>query len=237
MLRSATLHSLLLAGGLLACALLPSAVAAQGTVVDEGTFRLTIEGREVGTETFTIRRSEPGAELQLIARAQIQMERPEGRVGLEPLLQATGSDMGVTAYQIKVSGHRSEEIRIQLDDRRFTTTTRSEVGERQQQSRAAPGTLLLDTDVAHQYYFLAARVGAEGGTVPVIVPRAGHQFDLRVTVVGSESVQIGGASVEARHLRLEGRDETRELWVDSEGRVLRLDHPAAGYSAVRTERP
>jgi hypothetical protein len=210
---------------------------AQGVLLDEGTFRILIEGREVGTESFDIRRAEPDAEMQIIARGEIRMNLSDGRVDLQPLLRTGGSDMGVTAYRLQISGHTSEQIDVRIEDRRFTTTVRSEVGERQQQSRATPGTLLLETGVAHQYYMLAARVGSQGGTVPIIVPREGAQFDLTVTIVGTESVQIGGESLSARHLRLEGRGETRELWVDNEGRVLRLEFPAGGYVAVRTARP
>jgi hypothetical protein len=233
-MRSSSPLLFLIALGLL----LPDAVHAQGVTVDEGTFRILVDGREIGTETFAIRRSGTGADAQVIATAEIHMEVPEGRLDLRPALQASGVEMAVSAYQIKVSGHTQEEVYVTLGPRRFLTKVRSERGEQEREYRATPGTLLLDTDVAHQYYFVSTRAAAmNGGTVPVIVPREGEVFDLTVTVVGPETIRIGGTSVEARHLRLEGRQQTRDLWVDGEGRVLRLEFPARGYVAERRTLP
>lgn len=243
-IRSARSHpALVVCAGLLgATALvvgsaLPASAAAQSVTVDEGTFRITVDGRDAGTEAFSIRRSGTGDQAQIIATAEIRMEVPEGRTDIRPALQASGSDMAVSAYQVKISGALQEEIYVTLGDRRFLTNVRTERGEREREFRATPGTLLLDPGVAHQYYFLSARASQDGVTVPVISPREGRQFDLRVSVVGSESVAIGGSPLEARHIRLEGEGGTRDLWVDGEGRVLRLEHAEAGYVAVRQRAP
>lgn len=215
----------------------PSPLSAQGVTVDEGTFTLYLDGREIGTESFAIRRSGEGTEAQIIATAEIQMEVPEGRLDLRPALQAAGEGMEVTAYQIRISGHQQEEIFVTLGDRRFRTSVRSERGEQEREYRATPGTVLLDTGVAHQYFFISSRVESSGARIPVLIPREGTQFELQVSVVGTERIQIGGTSVEARHLRLEGRGETRDLWVDGENRVLRLEYPSGGYVAERQELP
>jgi hypothetical protein len=99
-----------------------------------------------------------------------------------------------------------------------------------------PATL-LDTGVAHQYYFIAQRFPSGGGSVPILVPQAGRQYDLNVTEVGSETIVIGGVSLRSRRLRLEGNQETREIWLDSQGRVLKVEHPGGGYSALRETAP
>lgn len=210
---------------------------AQSVAVDEGVFRITVDGTAAGTETFSIRRSGSGAEAQVIASAEIQMQVPAGRVDLRPALQASGGEMAVSAYQIKVSGDRQEEIYVTLGERRFLTKILSERGEQEREYRANPGTLLLDTGVAHQYFFLSQRLPSGSGTVPVIVPREGRQFEMRVTLVGEEQIDIGGSSIASRHLRLEGNQETRELWVDAQGRVLRLEHAGSGYVALREAAP
>jgi hypothetical protein len=212
-------------------------LAAQTVTLDEGRFRLTVDGRPAGTETFVISRAGAGPEAQVYARGEIDITVPDGRLDLRPLLQSGGSDMAVAAYQIKISGQQQQEIYVRPADGRYVIEIHSQRGEQIRESRAAPGTLVLDTGVAHQYYFVASRVPSGAGTVPVIVPREGRQFQLQVTELGQESISIGGQSVSARHLRLEGNQETRDLWVDSQGRVLRVDHPAQGYSAVRERAP
>ncbi len=215
----------------------PSPAEAQSVTVDEGVFVISMNGQRVGTESFTIRRSGSGDDAQIIATAEIQLELSEGLTDLRPSLHAVGRDMAVYAYQIKVSGGHQEELTVREGDRRYITRVRSERGEREREFRAAPGTLLLDSDVAHQFHFLASRLTGGATTIPVISPREGRQYELRVSEVGTESIQIGGASVQARHLRLQGEGGTRDIWLDSEDRVLRVEQADRGYTAVRQALP
>lgn len=225
----------LLAGGLLL--LLAPGAHAQSVTVDEGAFQLAIDGRPAGMETFAIRRLGTGPDAQVYATAEIELTLPEGRLDLRPMLETSGSSATVTGYQMKISGQQQQEIVVRPGDRRYLIEVHSERGEQQREVRAAPGTLLLDTQVAHQYHFVSERLPTGSGTIPVIVPREGRQYDLRVTEVGTETLTIGDRSLPARHLRLEGNEELRELWVDAEGRVLRVDHPASGYRALRIAVP
>ncbi len=217
--------------------LFPSLGASQSVTLDEGVFQITVNGAVVGTESFSIRRGGTGEDAQIIAAAEIQMQAPAGRLDLRPALQTAGGEMSVSAYQIKISGHQQEEVYVTLGDRRFLTRVRSEQGEQEREYRATTGTLLLDTGVAHQYYFLTQRLPSGSGSAPVLVPREGGQYTIAVTLVGETSIMIGGASTPARHLRVTGNGETRELWVDSAGRVLRLEHAAEGYVALRESAP
>lgn len=218
-------------------ALLPRSGKAQSVTVDEGTFLISMNGERVGTEDFTIRRSGSGDDAQVIATAEIQLDLPEGMTDLRPSLHAVGRDMAVYAYQIKVSGGQQEELTVREGDSRYITRVRSERGEREREFRAAPGTLLLDADVAHQFHFLASRLTEQVVTIPVISPREGRQYELRATEVGSESVSIGDATLQARHIQLEGEGGVRNVWIDSEGRVLRVVHEDRGYEAVREQAP
>lgn len=211
--------------------------AAQEGSIDEGVFRILVDGSEVGTESFSIRRTGSGESEQIIATAEIRMDVPEGRLDLRPALQVSGQDMAVSAYQIKVSGHEQEEVYVHLDERRFVARVRSAQGQQEREYRAAPGTLLLDTRAAHQYYFVGRRAGSTGATIPVIVPRENRQYDLQASVAGTESVTVAGQEVEARRLRLEGGGATRDLWIDGEGRVLRLEFEDDSFVAIRQELP
>ena len=211
---------------------------AQMVTLDEGTFRVFVDDQAVGTEAFSIRRSGSGVNAQVIATGEVRLQLPEGRLELRPALQLSGTtELAVSAYQIRVSGHREEEIFVTLGDRRFLTSVRSERGEQERELRAAPGTFLLDTDVAHQYYVLAQRSPAVGASVPVIVPRDGGQHDLRITDIRATTIAIAGQEVPATLWRLEGDRETRELWTDDEGRVLAVHRPASSYRAVRERIP
>lgn len=223
--------------GMLLVAGLPTSVSAQSVTVDEGVFLVSMDGASAGTESFSIRRSGSGDDAQVIATAEIQLDLPEGRTDLRPSLHAVGRDMAVYAYQIKVSGAQQEELTVREGDSRYITRVRSERGEREREFRAAPGTLLLDFEVAHQFHFLSARLDDGAGTIPVISPREGRQYELTASVIATEAISIGGQSTQARHVRLEGEGGTRDVWLDSEGRVLRVVHEARGYEAVREALP
>lgn len=208
------------------------------TVLDEGRFLLSVDGRPAGSESFNIRRSGSGPDARLIAQAQIELDGAEGSLLMAPALEGEGDPMNVSAYQIKVSGAHQEELYITLADRRFITRVRSEDGDQELEYRATPGTLVLDREVAHHFYFLAARLdGRERDTVPVIRPREGRQYDLAVESRGRESISVGGTRMEAVRLDMEGGGESHRVWVDDRSRVLRVESPASDYLAVRDQPP
>ena len=215
----------------------PHGAASQSTLVDEGTFEISVAGSPAGSERFSIRSSETPQGSQLIATAEITLREDGMEVQLRPALQLAGGDMAVTAYQIKISGGRNEEVFVTATDGRFLTRSLSDRGERERELRAVAGTVLIDLGVAHHYHFLVNPVGGRRGEVTLIVPREGRQHELALSEVGPESIDISGRSVSAVHLRLGAGPDTREIWVDGAGRVLRVDHPATGYSAVRVGLP
>lgn len=220
---------------LLVAFLLPlgAPLRAQNVVLDEGTFRLTREGAEIGTETFAIRRIGQGAEAYVIANAVIELDLPSGHEQVKPLLKA-GSDLGVSEYQIEVSGREPRAIAVTLSGRRYVARTRTPSAEQEREFRASPGTVLIEGDVAHQYWFLSQL--PEGTDVTVLVPRAGRQERVVVRASTPETIQIAGTSVSARHTTLELGSAVHEVWFDADGRVLKVVVPATGFGAERTSR-
>ncbi len=214
-----------------------STLLGQNVPLDEGRFILFLNDQSAGDESFSIRRSGSGDDAQVIATAQIQMNLPEGAIELRPALQARGPELAISAYQVKVSGSSEEEIYVTLGDRRFHTKVVSARGEQEREYRAQTGTLLLDRGVAHQFYFLQPLLDRGEGTVPVIIPRQGRQVQLRLTPTGTESLQIGGQTVQAHRFQLEGGGEEWLLWFDAQGRVLRVEEPGSGYRAIREAVP
>jgi N-methylhydantoinase A/oxoprolinase/acetone carboxylase beta subunit len=60
----------------------------------------------------------------------------------------------------------------------------------------------------------------------------------RVSGRGSESVVVGGASLPARHLVITmAAGGERHVWVDTQGRVLRVEIPARSFVAMRIAAP
>lgn len=217
--------------------LMAPAAMGQTVTLDQGTFILHRNGTEIGREEFTIRRTGSGDDAVVVAHASVEMQLPDGNRTLAPALEATGRDMAISAYQVKVSGDQEAEVYVSLSGQRFVANIRSSAGEQQLEFRATPGALLLEEGVAHQYYFLRPLLDRLPAAVPVIEPRAGEQTRMTLTSVGMETVSVGGDRIQAQRLRLEGEGDVREVWVDSDGRVLRVRIPATGLEAVRQEAP
>jgi hypothetical protein len=221
----------LLASGLLLTLALP--VGAQTVVLDEGTFRILRGGQNVGTETFTIRRTGQGADQQVLANAEITLDLPDGPEVVKPLL-STAADLSLSGYQVEVSGGAPLQIAVVPSGRRLLATTRSAAGEQQREFRAAPGGVLLEDGVAHQYWFLSQL--AEGTAVTVLVPRAGAQDRVEVRSVRPEPLTLGGTPVQARHVTFVINGAAHEVWYDGEDRVLKVVVPGSGFTAERTSR-
>ncbi len=214
-----------------------SQALAQSVALDEGTFLVFVDGRSVGSESFAIRRSGAGGDAQIIATAEIRMDRAGDVLEIRPALQAQGAEMAVSAYQVKITGSREEEIYVTLGDRRYHTKVVSARGEQEREYRAQTGTLLLDSEVAHQFYFLRPHLERGESTLPVIVPRESRQVQLRLIPEGREAISVAGQQVEARRFRLETSDTTRIIWFDDQDRVLQVENPGTRYRAVRDAVP
>jgi hypothetical protein len=207
---------------------------AQTAVVDEGTFRLSIRGSTVGTETFSIRRSGSGAGATVVAQGRIVLDSGEQT---RALLQVDGPGLRPSAYQIEVAGPDRQSIRGQAAGNRFRATIVSTAGEMLREYLASDGAVVLDDGVAHQHYFLVQRLG-ESTRIPIIIPRQSRQISAEVSAAGSETIEIDGQSVTARRIEIRPAGmPARTIWVDSDDRVLRLRIPDEGYAAERTSLP
>jgi hypothetical protein len=208
--------------------------AAQTTIVDEGSFRLSVRGAPVGTETFTIRQSGTGAAANIVAQGRITLDSGDQT---RALLQVDGPGLRPAAYQIEASGPDRVTVRGQAAGNRFRAQVVSATGETMREYLIGEGAIVLDDGVAHHHYFIAGLTpGAR--PIPVIVPRQNRQVTASLRDAGRESIDVGGQRVSARRLSFEPEGmPTRMLWVDDEGRILRLSIPDQGYLAERTALP
>jgi len=214
--------------------LLPGAVSGQNVSVDEGAFRITVDGEIVGREEFSIRRVGTGEQARIILRATVEMDLPAGRRRLVPAMEAAGGDMGVTAYQMKVTGAQPSEVYVSRSGRRYLAKVISAQGEEVREFRAGPGSVLLDRYVAHQHHLLVPFLnGPAAVSLTVLAPEAGEQIRMTLSSEGEEEVRVGTDLVQGRHYRLEGGGTSRDIWFDQQGRILRVEDPSRGYVAER----
>jgi hypothetical protein len=220
--------------------LLLAAVAAApplaAQAVDSGQFRVTVNGREVGTEDFTITQSGSGSVAVTTATGRVDLRLPTGSLQLSPRLRAQGVGADPVQYQVDVSGDAPQRVVGTIGGGRVSSKTVTAAGEQLREYVASAGAVVLDDGVAHHYYFLATRT--HSGRVPVIVPRKNRQVMATVTSRGEESRQVAGRSVRLFHLSVHpAGGDAAEVWVDDLNRVFRVEIPAQGYQAERTALP
>jgi hypothetical protein len=211
----------------------PYTTTAQGVVVDQGSFAITIDGREAGREEFTIRRAGLGGDAAMFANATIVLTRGGRETRILPLLRATPPDGVANQYQVEVSGADALDLRLRLAQRRYVAVIQSGAGEEQREFPAQAATRVIDADVAHQYYFL--KDVREGSVTHVLEPRIRGHLELRAGSSTEEELQLGTTVVTARRVELTSGQDRRIVWFDREGRVLRVEAPGRGYVADRAD--
>jgi hypothetical protein len=211
--------------------LIPHVATAQLTVVDEGSFTITRDGR-TGREDFRIVRTPSGSGTVLVASGTAVL-------GTTRIVAALRTDTGGSplAYQLegREAGDVRERVSVQVARGRISARAQSPRGESAREYFLKDGMLVLDEDLLHQYYFLALH--PDRSTVTIVVPRRNVVVDWRVVSKGDEPIEIAGMRIVARHFAVSDGSSTRDVWFDAQGRVLRVDMPSLGLVAVRDALP
>jgi hypothetical protein len=207
----------------------PVALAAQATIVDEGSFTVTRAGR-TGREDFRIVRvSSPSAALIATGTAV------NGTTRVVAVLRTdtSGSPLDFQLDSREANEPR-ERITIQATRDRLAARSQSPTGESAREYFLRPGMVIFDDAFAHEYYFLTLQ-GRDA--VTAVLPRRNELAQLHVLSMGDDPIEIAGTRVVAHHYQVSDSVNQRELWTDSAGRVLRIEAPALALTAVRDALP
>lgn len=209
-------------------------LSAQGVVVDQGQFAVTVKGVAVGTEDFVIRRAGLGSGDAVFANATVALVVGGAAQDMRMILRAIPPAGSADSYQIDVTGVGAAEIGLEKAARRFVATVRSPAGEEDREFPARPDTRVVELDVAHHYYFL--RDLLPDREVHVLEPRSRRQITLTASERTEESITLGRNIVSARRITFssDGSDD-RTVWFDRQGRVLKVEVPSRAYAAERTD--
>jgi hypothetical protein len=201
------------------------ALGAQPTgVVDEANFTITRGGVPYGTESFKIIRRLGNQGVEYAAQCTRTIE---GRV-VRTMLSADSTG-NLTSYSRATTGSGQGRLTARPALNRLTV---NEEGA-QASSRDymfAPGTVILDDDVIHHLYFVTWR---DPRSVPFVAPGGRTTGTGTLTEVGRENVAVGRTTVAAVHYEFGSGDDRREIWVDSERRLLKVTQPSKQIVGIR----
>ncbi|MGH7637259.1 MAG: hypothetical protein ACREOK_06365 [Gemmatimonadaceae bacterium] len=215
--------------------LLSTVARAQGggsAVIDEGTFTITRSGAPVGRESFRIIRAPaPGGQVyQATGTSVIADVKATMRLGTDSI----GSPV---AYESEVSeaSQLVQRLRGRGRPNRFGLFVQTRTGESAREFVVSNRVLLLDESVYHHFFFVG--LAAHQGELIVISPRSAQQERMRLQSRGVEGVEIAGRTISGRRVSLVNGDGPREVWLDEQGRLLKVAIPDQGIVALRDDPP
>jgi len=221
-----------LASPLVLSAQAPAQTATQNPflVPDKGTFRILLEGAEIGTEQFE---TAPSGNVWTVRSETVVRVpgSPETRSSGELRISADGTPLG---YKWTAQAEKKTSGSVEFSQ--GTAKTSIDAGGKEPYLQdfvfPSPRVAVLDNNLHHQYALLALLYNwnVKGQqTFPVLIPQ-----DMTPGVVSVES--LGAKTIEAAQLealRVNTADAEILVYFDARRRLMRLEVPAANVAVVR----
>jgi hypothetical protein len=205
-------------------------------VDDGGVFVISLAGRPVGSEHFTIHSSLGRVEARGEIRLDIEQNAKAVSVQSFPNL-VLDSQLHPLTYAWNQRGPQSS--RLEVDFRgafakaRYTTISGSEDD---RDFALPPDVMVLDDNVIHHYELMIARFLAMGGgkqTFHVFVPQEALPSVLTMEDMGNAAGGSGAAAANLRHLLITTDVTHIDLWVGEQQQLERVSVPTAQLEASR----
>jgi hypothetical protein len=199
--------------------------------LDEGTLIVRRDTVELAREEFRLlpRRPDPGWTLAVRSRWTSGAART-----LAPVLEL-GPDSVPRTLQYEVAGQDPVHIVGQAGRGRFTLRYLTRTAERARELPLDATSVVLDDSVLALYQFAAwrARPGSRV-TLTAIYPRDARREAITVEDVGLQPTTLNRDPAVLRHVRVTGGAAGEvHLWLDGDGRVMKVQVPARGLVAER----
>ena len=216
-----------------------------GQKVDSGSFGVFMNGRRVGTETFSITQNPNGSVIQ----SEFKAEGSAGQAVQDSELQLTGTGE-IRRYEWKeLSPGKAQSVVIPNDQ---LLTQKWSAGP-QEKEQEQPYLLPTATSILDDYFFvhrevlawkyLASTCRTEKGQVQcplkqraqfgTMNPRQHSSAPASMEFMGREKVTVGNVEKELSKLELKSEAGSWLIWFDDQFKVLRISIPSEKTEVVR----
>ncbi len=230
---------ILLLLGASACALLrvqASAAAEVKTGPEEGEFRIFIDGKEIGSEKFTITSSENSATSTSVLHFRNPTDRHE-KIQLETKLDMNGQYVPLH-YELKsdVDGEKGTIVGTFAPNQAMFEYLGGPVTRR---SGVVVGEkfTLLDTNIFHHFIFLTRLFDYESKQkeqrFEVAIPQEPDSGFLNISMLSQENITVRGKKTEAYHMRADSGTLVMDLWVDAQHVLQKIAVKSKSIEVVR----
>lgn len=202
---------------------LPAALVAQQ--IDAGELELRDGGVRIGVENFRV--WEAGASLNSVARVEPSGNRGgEFQVGIK-----LDGQMRPVNYQLLGPGTRGIEGTWSVDRVRLHIV--SDEGERWREIASRGPSTVLEVGVAHHHLVLVSLLRQNEGRATLIVPLRAESVEAVLIGEEASEVVVDDRPIAATRYDIRVGNGTRQVWIDTEGRLLRVVVGSSGLEAVR----
>lgn len=199
--------------------------------IEAGRFEIRVNDRRVGTETFAVRRE--GGVIRAAARITLDGTAP----GLTPMDVRMQLNTGFrpNSYALRATAGPVQGADGVWSGDRLRLHISSEQGERWKEFLTPGPTAILEQGVAHHYYLLFRQLSPDpaGARLSVIVPLSNRQATATVRGGQPGTVRVGDRERSAVRWDVEVDGTQHQVWLDGDGRVLRMATPAENRVFLR----
>jgi len=216
-----------------------------GQKVDSGSFGVFMNGRRVGTETFSITQNANGSVIQ----SEFKAEGSAGQAVQNSEMQLTGTGE-IRRYEWKEQSPGKAQSVVVPNDQFLTQKWSTGPQDKQQEQ---PYLLPSATSILDDYFFvhrevlawkyLASACRTEKGQVQcplkqkaqfgTMNPRQHSSAPASMEFMGREKVTVGSAEKELSKLELKSEAGSWLIWFDDQFKVLRISIPSEKTEVVR----
>ena len=216
-----------------------------GQKVDSGSFGVFMNGRRVGTETFSISQNANGS----VIHSEFKAEGSAGQAVQNSELQLTGAGE-IRRYEWKEQSPGKAQSVVVPNDQFLTQKWSTGPQDKQQEQ---PYLLPTATSILDDYFFvhrevlawkyLASACRTEKGQVQcplkqkaqfgTMNPRQHSSAAASMEFMGREKVTVGNAEKELSKLELKSEAGSWLIWFDDQFKVLRISIPSEKTEVIR----
>jgi hypothetical protein len=206
---------------------------ASGTAIDEGVLVVRIDTAEVARESFRLSqgRLSRGGEGWVLATT-IRYDRARPVIVLSPILEVNSDTLPATLQYDVADPRQPARVLGELGRGRFTVRYVARATERAREFPTGQRAVVLDDSVFATYLFAAWLARSEPSTITAIYPRSLRHASVQVQDLGVEAAPRN-PEVRLRHFSVTGGAEVVHLWLDADGRLMRVQIPSRRLTAER----
>jgi len=202
-------------------------------VPDEGRFAVRQDTVQIAQEDFRLARAALGGTGWVLATT-VRYDHTRPVVVLAPILEVSADSLPVTLQYDVADPRQPARILGQLGRGRFTVRFLARAIEKAREFPITGRTVVLDDSVFTLYVFAAWHAGPGPVAVTAVVPRGARREMLTVHDLGVQATTVNRDPASLRHVTVTGgANQLVDLWLGSDGRLLKVEIPSRRLAVER----